>query len=289
MPRRRRDDGLAPNPPRRRTPLAAASTAAARATETALGRHHNGFAPRRGRAPGRVSLQRGGDSGGPELGEGVPGPWAHNDELVARWQAGDRDVAGELLSANARLIQFVAVQIRRSCRSNWQSFRFDELMSLLAATTLTAASHWDRGRGVKFSTFLVPCLYRDGVTYLRKLTSEARRWAAFPQGDGDVTDYRDTLAAVERAEFLDVIRPLLFAVLRTLPRRQRAVIEHRFGLHGRPELTLQQLADRLKLSRQRIQQIEQKSLEILHRRLIQIYWRLPFATTTPENLKSCLP
>lgn len=71
----------------------------------------------------------------------------------------------------------------------------------------------------------------------------------------------DSLVEKERAE-------VLRAVLLKLPVRLRVVIQLRFGLDG-PPLTLQQIADREGVSKERVRQIEAKALDKL-RRLVRL-------------------
>jgi RNA polymerase sigma factor (sigma-70 family) len=51
--------------------------------------------------------------------------------------------------------------------------------------------------------------------------------------------------------------------LRGLEERERRILEWRFGLRGKPELTLQQIGQRLGLSRERVRQIESHALRHL--------------------------
>ena len=60
---------------------------------------------------------------------------------------------------------------------------------------------------------------------------------------------------------------LLEGWLGTLGEREREVIEARFGLHGRELETLESLARRLDLTRERVRQIQQEALGKLKRRL----------------------
>ncbi len=60
---------------------------------------------------------------------------------------------------------------------------------------------------------------------------------------------------------------LLEGWLGTLGEREREVVEARFGLHGRELETLESLARRLELTRERVRQIQQEALGKLKRRL----------------------
>jgi RNA polymerase primary sigma factor/RNA polymerase nonessential primary-like sigma factor len=55
--------------------------------------------------------------------------------------------------------------------------------------------------------------------------------------------------------------------LEALPERQAMVLRARFGLNGEPPLSLQQLATRLGVTRERIRQIEKQALKALQREL----------------------
>lgn len=66
-------------------------------------------------------------------------------------------------------------------------------------------------------------------------------------------------ASVEHEQLKQEIRE----VLEGLPPRQRFVIEHRYGLHGKPTLTLEKIGDILGVTRERIRQIEVRALSEL--------------------------
>ena len=65
----------------------------------------------------------------------------------------------------------------------------------------------------------------------------------------------------------DRIAPELGELLRDLPSRERRVLRWRFGLGGGRPHTLQEIGDRLELSRERIRQIESGALAELRRRV----------------------
>jgi len=52
-------------------------------------------------------------------------------------------------------------------------------------------------------------------------------------------------------------------VLHTLSDKEREVIEYRFGLNGRRAMSLKEIGDRFKLTKERIRQIEKSALSRL--------------------------
>ncbi len=63
------------------------------------------------------------------------------------------------------------------------------------------------------------------------------------------------------------------ALLACLDNRDRLVIEHRFGLNGREQLTLEQLGSKLGLTRERIRQLERMALFRLRRQCTWEQWK----------------
>lgn len=64
------------------------------------------------------------------------------------------------------------------------------------------------------------------------------------------------------------IEHLIDAWIRCLPDKQRHVVERRFGLHNQEPATLEQLADELGVTRERVRQIQQEALGRMRRSLM---------------------
>ena len=83
-------------------------------------------------------------------------------------------------------------------------------------------------------------------------------------GDGIVDDHTPTPdLMLEQSE----IQHQVHAWLNRLSDRQRCVIEQRYGLNGYETQTLEQLAEDLELTRERVRQIQLEALQILRRML----------------------
>jgi RNA polymerase sigma factor (sigma-70 family) len=76
---------------------------------------------------------------------------------------------------------------------------------------------------------------------------------------GEAVD--DAMSRAEWAVWLE-------EALAGLSERERLLVEHRFGLHGREELLLREIGDRLHVTRQRASQLEGRALAKLRQRLV---------------------
>ena len=87
-------------------------------------------------------------------------------------------------------------------------------------------------------------------------------------GDGYQDQFADQqMPSPDDAAQAHEVTHLLETWLQTLAEREREVIEARFGLYGRDTETLETLAQRLDLTRERVRQIQQEALLKLKRRL----------------------
>jgi RNA polymerase primary sigma factor len=85
------------------------------------------------------------------------------------------------------------------------------------------------------------------------------------EDDSELGDFIDDEDADEPLEevFRQIRREELFRVLESLPARERKVLELRFGLKGERPRTLEEVGDRFGVTRERIRQVEAKTLSRL--------------------------
>jgi RNA polymerase primary sigma factor len=89
-----------------------------------------------------------------------------------------------------------------------------------------------------------------------------------PMGDTNDTNLADFIADEEAVKPIEAVSEILqkeevTKVLSTLPHRERKVIELRFGLNGEDPRTLDEVGQKFSLTRERIRQIEAKTLATL--------------------------
>jgi RNA polymerase sigma factor (sigma-70 family) len=74
----------------------------------------------------------------------------------------------------------------------------------------------------------------------------------------EFADNRTPVSELQRQEAIRTVR----SCIRTMPKRARAILERRYGLHDPPE-TLTQIGRRYRLTKQRISQLEAAAIEQL--------------------------
>ena len=158
-----------------------------------------------------------------------------------------------LIEANDRLVVSVA--------SKYVSERvpLDELMAEGAFVLLRSVDLFDCNMGFKFSTYATTALKHGFKKFLDKETVRTRRYQQTELPDV-LTDECDT-NSFAREQWHEELQTKILQLLATdLKKREVAILTARFGLGVQPESTLQEVGDLLRLTRERVRQIEAASV-----------------------------
>lgn len=162
-----------------------------------------------------------------------------------------------LIRSNLRLVVSVAGKHRR------QAAGFFEMISDGNMTLIRAIEKFDYSRGTKFSTYATWAIMRS---YARSIPAEGTQLQRFRTGTEVVlTGEEDIRPAASADEKLAANQyETLGSILGQLNEREQEAISLRFALHGlsRP-MTLEQIGDRLGVSKERTRQIINTGLEKL--------------------------
>ena len=162
-----------------------------------------------------------------------------------------------LIRSNLRLVVSVARKHR------WQPAGFFEMISDGNMTLIRAIEKFDYLRGTKFSTYATWAIMRS---YARSIPAEGTQLERFRTGTEVVlTDEEDSRPAASADEKLAADKyETLGSILGQLNEREQEAISLRFALHGLSKpMTLEQIGDRLGVSKERTRQIINTGLEKL--------------------------
>jgi RNA polymerase sigma factor (sigma-70 family) len=201
---------------------------------------------------------------------------------VARANDGDGRATEALISSHLPFVIQMAKEL------GGRGVPLDDLIAEGCVGILKAIRHYRAANGTRFMTYAsfwirkeilaavavqpnvirVPdYARRHGHGSIRSLRLDAAREVDGEHRLSDSLRHPDPLPAdtiIEGERALHVRRH----VLRLAPREQ-AVIAWRFGLGGQPQQTLNEIAYRLGLSRERVRQIEASALARLHRAIVR--------------------
>ncbi|UCE59621.1 MAG: sigma-70 family RNA polymerase sigma factor [Phycisphaerales bacterium] len=158
-----------------------------------------------------------------------------------------------IIQANLRLVVSIAKK-----HVGW-SPNFFEVVSDGNISLMRAVEKFDYARGNKFSTYATWAIMKN---YARSIPESHYHFTRYVTGLDQVLDAtpdhrKEPVSASDRQR----VRALIEESIEQLSEREREIVTHHFGL-AQPEetLTLEQLGNRLGVTKERVRQIEQRAL-----------------------------
>ena len=178
-------------------------------------------------------------------------------DLVELWRLAARAdrIRNTLATVFSKLALSIAAQFADA------SNPLDELMSESHETVLRAVGKFDPDRGFRFSTYLTHAVRRHLLRFLQRRQRDRQRTFSAPDETALPETRRWTLEYEQRIKRnIDDVERLLME----LSPRDRYVIRSRFGWGREFEpRTLQEIAEELGVTRERVRQLEQRGLKKL--------------------------
>lgn len=171
-------------------------------------------------------------------------------ELSKKIHAGDRAALEKLVRANLRFVVTVANQYKD------QGLSLPDLINEGNVGLIRAAEKFDETRGFKFISYAVWWI-RERI--IHALAEEQRQNSR--QLSGELPSPDNLIAPSGLTG--ETISAETNQALGLLGERERLIIERTFGINGQPEMTLEEIGERMGLSRQRVRQIREKSIRKL--------------------------
>ncbi len=174
-----------------------------------------------------------------------------------------------LIERNLRLVVYISKRFENT------GVNIEELISIGAVGLIKAIETYQPEKNIKLATYASRCIENEILMFIRK-NANVRREISFDEPlnvdwDGNELLLSDTLGSdpdivsrdLEEREEKEI---LLKAVSR-LGDRERMIIELRYGLGGKDELTQKEVADLLGISQSYISRLEKKIIRDLRREM----------------------
>ena len=201
----------------------------------------------------------------------LPRPLTQEEEQDAllRLDAGDPTARDLLVEHNLRLVAYIAKRFESTGAGT------EELISIGTLGLMKAIGTFRADKGIKLATYASRCIENEILMFLRK--ASARRGEIsideplHSDGDGGELLLSDILGSdadsVGRELEEEEERAMVRSMVAALSKREREIIELRFGLSGGRELTQKEVADRLHISQSYISRLEKRIMAELKEKL----------------------
>ena len=203
----------------------------------------------------------------------LPPPLKGQDELdvLERMEAGDETAKQVLIEHNLRLVVYIARRFENT------GINLEDMISIGTIGLIKAIGTYRRDKNIKLATYASRCIENEILMHIRKISNQKTEVSLDEpinmDYDGNELLLSDVLGTDEDIIFRsledDVDLHLLRQALCQLPSREREIVEMRFGLAGRKELTQKEVASILGISQSYISRLEKRIMLRLRREMIR--------------------
>lgn len=203
----------------------------------------------------------------------LPAPLKGQEEqdILERLERGDEDAKQCLIEHNLRLVVYIARRFENT------GINLEDMISIGTIGLIKAIGTYKRDKNIKLATYASRCIENEILMHIRKISNQ-RTEVSLDEPinmdyDGNELLLSDVLGTDEDIIFRsledDVDLCLLYQALCQLSQREREIVEMRFGLAGRKELTQKEVALKLGISQSYISRLEKRIMLRLRKEMIR--------------------
>ena len=187
------------------------------------------------------------------------------EDLVQRSNTGDLEARNKLIEHNLRLVVFLAKKYDNTM------YDLEDLVSIGTIGLTKGIKTYKLDKNIKLSTYASRCIDNEILMFLRKnkkrMSEVSFEDSVNLDSEGNELHIEDIFGTeedlVEKSIECKDDKTLLQEEVKKLDEREKEIIELRYGLSGKKELTQKELAEKLKISQSYISRIEKKVIKKL--------------------------
>ena len=181
-------------------------------------------------------------------------------QAIEALSRGEEQARQTLVEHNLRLVVYIARRFENT------STNLEDLISIGTIGLMKAISTYRADKNIKLATYASRCIENEILMHIRKISNQKAEISLDEpinlDGEGNElllsdilgTGEEDILAPLEAAADLTMLRQ----ALEELSDREREIVDMRFGLNGRQELTQKEVAIRMGISQSYISRLEKR-------------------------------
>jgi len=205
------------------------------------------------------------------VGNSLPSPLDPDEETktINEFLAGSEEARLKLIEHNLRLVVYIAKRFDNT------GVDMDDLVSIGTIGLIKAVSGYKPDKNIKLATFASRCIENEILMHLRK-TNKTRAEVSLDEPlnvdfEGNMLLLSDVLGTDPDCVYNDVEgtaeKEMLKETFMRLPERERRILELRFGLYGKEEMTQKEIADMMGISQSYISRLEKKIVGTLKKNM----------------------
>ena len=191
-------------------------------------------------------------------------------EALKALEAGDEKAKQLLIERNLRLVVFIARRFEST------GVNLEDLISIGTIGLIKAVSTYRCDKNIKLATYASRCIENEILMHIRKIANQKTEVSLDEPINMDYDGNELLLSDVLGTEEDVIARPfeddvdifLLRQAVCQLPQREREIVQMRFGLDGKKELTQKEVAQKLGISQSYISRLEKRIMMRLRKEML---------------------
>ena len=203
----------------------------------------------------------------------LPAPLKGQEEQDALelLEQGEESAKQLLIEHNLRLVVYISRRFENT------GVNLEDLISIGTIGLIKGINTYRRDKNIKLATYASRCIENEILMHIRKIANQKTEVSLDEPINMDYDGNELLLSDILGTDEDMIMRPLeedvdlcvLREALRQLPEREREIVEMRFGLAGRKELTQKEVAQKMGISQSYISRLEKRIMLRLRKEMIR--------------------
>ena len=190
---------------------------------------------------------------------------------LQKYKEGDLNAKETLILRNLRLVAHMVKKYGGT------ENEVQDLISIGVIGLIKAINTFDLEKGSKFVTYAAKCIDNELLMHFRSEKRKAREVSMYePVGEdkeGNEINYLDIIEndepdVVEHLQMNEDIKKMYQLMDEILSEREKEILELRYGLNGKKEMTQIEIAKLFGISRSYVSRIESKAIAKIHKNML---------------------
>ena len=193
------------------------------------------------------------------------------EECIRKMKEGDKNARGKLIEHNLRLVAHIV----KKFESNNQDV--DDLIGIGTVGLIKGIDTYSIDKKVKLTTYAAKCCENEILMHFRSNKKNSKNVSLYEGISYDKEGNEITILDVLKTKDPDYLEDiyvkdnitLLKEYLKILSKREKEIIDYRYGLNGKEEKTQKEIAKIMKISRSYVSRIEKRAITKILREFIK--------------------
>lgn len=196
---------------------------------------------------------------------------AIEEEYIKRAKNGDKEARNKLIEHNLRLVAHIVKKFETTNHDT------DDLIGIGTIGLIKGIDTYSENKKVKLATYAAKCAENEILMYFRADKKNSKNVSLYEEISYDKEGNKITILDILKTQDEDFLEDiykndnikLLNQYMSVLTKRERDIIESRYGLNGKEEETQKDIAKKLNISRSYVSRLEKRATTKILREFIK--------------------